>query len=125
MSIDFLKSIYYEIISYFVLEKSDAKVTGVCNQCGNCCRQIIGPESEFELKIMKIIFPYYRYFYPVGKDEQGLILSCKHLKDNKCSIYSKRPLICKRYPPKYLGYNFELPDGCSYKINKKNFKDYL
>ena len=59
MSIDLIKSIYYEILSYFIPQKIKYKVEGSCNKCGNCCRQIraYGLKTENEFKFMQLIFP--------------------------------------------------------------------
>lgn len=46
-----------------------------CDCCGECCRHISG---ILELK---------DYCLPDGK--------CKYLKENKCSIYTERPMICR------------------------------
>jgi Fe-S-cluster containining protein len=46
-----------------------------CSKCGLCCKhagQVTG--------------------FPEETDEKGC---CVHLKDNKCSIYENRPLICR------------------------------
>ncbi|MCD7878493.1 MAG: YkgJ family cysteine cluster protein [Candidatus Gastranaerophilales bacterium] len=129
MSIDLIKSLYYEVLSYFVPEKTKYRIEGVCNKCGNCCREIrcIGLKNQKELKIMQFFFPLYRNFYITGSDEKGnLILCCKNLDENSlCTIYKKRPLFCRRYPLKTLNFYPELINGCSYKVIKKDFKDYL
>ena len=129
MSIDFFKSLYYELISYFVLEKRKNKITGKCSKCGNCCRNIRakGLKNEKDLKFMQFIFPWYKYFYISNIDDNGeLILSCKHLKeDNTCKIYNFRPLICRKYPKSAVIGNYELPDNCGFKITSLKFKDYL
>ncbi len=46
-----------------------------CTQCGACCK----------------ILP--RLVAPWLVDESGV---CRHLKDNKCTIYDNRPDICNR-----------------------------
>ena len=129
MSIDFIKSIYFEFLSYFIPQKIKYRIDGVCNKCGNCCRQIraYGLRNEKELKFMQFILPWYKRFYIVGKDENNeFILSCKYLSQNgECSVYEKRPFVCRNYPQKHIFFNAEMPEGCSYKIVKKEFKDYL
>lgn len=129
MSIDFLKSVYYEIISYFVPNKIKYKIEGSCKQCGRCCREIraYGLKNEKELKIMQFFLPRYRRFYILRTDDNGdIVLSCKHLKeDGKCGVYNKRPFLCRNYPAKSINFNGEMIDGCGFKVIKKNFKDYL
>lgn len=129
MSIDFIKSIYYELISYFVPQKIKYKIEGKCNKCGNCCRQIraYGLKNEKELKLMQLIFPHYKRFYITGKDINGeYILSCIYLmKNGLCSVYNNRPSVCKNYPEKVIQFNAEMIDNCGFKVIKKDFKDYL
>lgn len=76
---------------------------------------------------MQIIFPTYRRFYIKKKDENGnLVFGCKYLTEDKlCSVYEKRPLMCKKYPQKKLSFYAEMPDGCGYYVEKKSFKEYL
>ncbi len=129
MSIDFIKSIYYELISYFVPQRITYRIEGECRKCGRCCRQIhaYGLKNQKELKFMQYIFPWYKRFFITGIDENGeLILSCIYLgEDGLCSVYKKRPFVCKNYPAKKISFNAEMIDGCGFKIVKKEFKEYL
>jgi len=91
---------------------------GKCNQCGRCC---------FDLKT-KIVVPdkegirehYFNFGYHVHPNGTVVIKSnskCQYLKyDGKkhyCSIYDKRPEICRSFPwePRqvvdYCGFRFE------------------
>lgn len=67
-----------------------------CQQCGSCCRWIgfsfndlSGKALEFYTKrgceILKSEHGEYRIYVPC---------ICVHLKDNKCTIYDQRPLVC-------------------------------
>lgn len=129
MIIDILKSIYYEIKSYFVPKQQEYEITGSCNKCGECCENIYATYkyTENEFRIMQFLFPSYKMFYIKEFDENGnTIFGCKnHSADGLCKIYDKRPKICRKYPQKKLSFYAEMPDGCSYKVNKKTFKDYL
>ncbi len=129
MSIDLIKSVFYEFLSYFVPQKQKYKITGKCNQCGKCCKEIrsLGMKNENDLKFMQYIFPWYRYFYISRIEDNGeIVLSCKKLtKEGKCSIYMFRPLLCRNYPKKQICFDKQMIEGCSYKIQKKNFRDYL
>jgi len=40
MSIDFIKSIYYEALSYFIPQKIKYEIKGSCIKCGKCCKEI-------------------------------------------------------------------------------------
>jgi Fe-S-cluster containining protein len=127
--LDFFKSVFYEIKSYFVPEKILYKVTGECKKCGKCCNYMysIDTYTEKEFKIMQMLFPKYKRFYIKGKDEFGnLIFACKLVtKDGLCSDYKNRLRMCKNYPAKWVTYNAKLHEGCGYKVNSKNFDDYL
>ena len=129
MSMDLLKSLYFEFLSYFIPQKISYRIEGNCIQCGECCKQIrcYGLRNEKELKIMQFFFPGYKNLYIKDKDENGeLILSCRHLNENNtCNIYKNRPIFCRTYPKRKINYNTEMIDGCGYKIIKKEFKDYL
>ena len=129
MSIDFIKSLYYEFLSYFVSEKIKYEIKGSCIKCGQCCNQIhsYGMKNEKDLKIMQFFLPHYRRFFIRRKDENNnIILSCKDLDENgKCKIYEKRPKICRDYPKNLLKYNASMIEGCGFEIIKKEFKDYL
>ena len=50
-------------------------MTFLCDQCGKCCEKVHTSEV-------------YRYL----ADETG---KCKYLKNNLCSIYETRPIICR------------------------------
>lgn len=129
MSINLLKSLYFEFISYFIPQKITYRIEGNCNKCGECCKQIrcYGLKDEKELKIMQFFFPAYKNLYIKDRDKNGeLILSCKNIsEDNTCKIYTKRPLFCRLYPKRKINFNAEMIDGCGYKVVKKEFKDYL
>ncbi len=129
MSIDFFKSLYYEFLSYFVTQKTEYEIIGDCNKCGKCCKEIrcYGLKNEKEFKFMQFLFPHYKRFYIYKTDEKNnLVLACKYQKENgECGIYNKRPRLCRNYPISKIRFNAELIDGCSYKIKKKDFKDYL
>lgn len=126
---DFIKSCWWEFLSYFVPQKTDYEITGECSKCGKCCETIYSAYmySEKEFKFMQFIFPSYRRFFIKGKDELGnFVFGCKYLrKDGLCSVYDKRPLMCRNYPAKKLAVFADMPDGCGYKIIRKNFKDFL
>lgn len=126
---DFLKTIINEFLSYFVPEKVSYEITGECKKCGKCCNYMYSFDTytEKEFKIMQFIFPSYKRFYIKGKDEYGnLIFACKYVtKEGLCSVYDKRLKMCKRYPVKRIYRKMSLHEGCGYKVEEKNFKDYL
>ncbi|MBR1460335.1 YkgJ family cysteine cluster protein [bacterium] len=126
---DLIKSIIYEIWSYFVPEKLSYEITGSCKKCGKCCNYMYSVDTytEKEFKIMQMIFPKYKRFYIKGRDDEGnLIFACKLVTpDGLCSDYKHRLRMCKNYPAKRINYPGKLHDGCGYKVNTKNFEDYI
>ena len=54
MFTDFIKSLYWEFLSYFVPERQDYKIVGECKKCGKCCRNVYSAylysEKEFEFR---------------------------------------------------------------------------
>ena len=126
---DLIKSVIYEIQSYFVPQKLKYEITGKCKKCGKCCNYMYSVDTytEKEFKIMQMIFPKYRRFYIKGRDEYGnLIFACKLVTpDGLCSDYKHRLRMCKNYPARFINYNGKLHEGCGYKVEKKEFKNYL
>ncbi|MBQ3310515.1 YkgJ family cysteine cluster protein [bacterium] len=127
--IDFIVSFINEIKSYFVPEKLTYEITGKCKKCGKCCNHMYSFDTytEKEFKFMQFLFPAYKRFYIKGKDDEGnLIFACKLVtEDGLCSDYEHRLPMCRKYPAKRVKFYAKLIDGCGYKINKKEFKDYL
>lgn len=127
--LDFVKSIFYEFLSYFVPQRMVYKVTGHCKKCGKCCNYMYSVDTytEKEFKIMQTIFPTYKRFYIKGRDEEeNLVFACKLVTpEGLCSDYKHRPRMCRKYPVKRVTYPAKLHDGCGYKVNIKTFDDYL
>ncbi|MDD3236481.1 MAG: YkgJ family cysteine cluster protein [Candidatus Gastranaerophilales bacterium] len=127
--INILKTMYYELMSYFVPERMKYRITGTCKKCGKCCNYMYSFDtySEKEFKIMQFLYPAYKRFYIKGKDEAGnLIFACKLINpDGTCSDYDKRLPMCKKYPMRFVNFPAQLHEGCGYKVEKKSFDDYL
>ena len=127
--INLIKSIVYEIKSYFVSEKVGYDIVGECKKCGKCCNYMYSFDTytEKEFKIMQFLYPAYKRFYIKGKDDEGnFIFACKHVsEEGLCTVYNKRLKMCKRYPVPRILYPANLHEGCGFKILKKEFKDYL
>ena len=88
------------------------KVRFECNGCGLCCgdteqktRHILILKGEADKLVFKTGQPAtsfsvevdgkHPYVYEMKKSSEG---KCVFLKDNRCSIYPLRPLICTFYP---------------------------
>ena len=127
--LSFMKSLYWEIKSYFVVEKVVYKIEGKCKRCGKCCNYMYSYDTytEKEFKFMQFLFPKYKRFYIKGRDDLGnLIFACKYVtKDGLCSQYDKRLEMCKRYPVKILKFKPILHEGCGFKVVEKDFLSYL
>jgi len=52
--------------------------------CGTCCKHIDRAIENMKAQNIQVGFPYYW-------NEKGV---CEMLKDNLCSVYENRPLIC-------------------------------
>ena len=126
---DFLEVIKNEILSYFVPEKMEYKITGHCLKCGKCCRYMYSFDTytTTDFKILQFLFPAYKRFYIRGKDEEGnLIFACKYVTDEGlCSVYDKRLRMCRKYPAPKIGYPGKMHEGCGYKVEDKSFETYL
>ena len=83
-----------------------------CTKCGICCgdtkektRHILLLKTEAEQIAKTTLQPIFKfaveikdrapYSYEMKKTEDG---KCVFLKNNRCTIYSLRPLICRFYP---------------------------
>ena len=62
---NFIKSIIYEFLSYFVPQKIQYEITGECKKCGKCCNYMYSVDTytEREFKIMQFLYPKYKRFY--------------------------------------------------------------
>jgi len=109
--------------------------TGKCLGCGMCCthiyvrhsKDIIKTEEEFEK--LRYIHPFYSYLEVIDKDETGLIFKCsKRDEETKlCTIHSKRPCICRKYPQEEIFLmGGTLAEGCGYKFTPyRSFDEVL
>lgn len=61
-----------------------------CTECGLCCRYvgiILSTVDKQDNPFLKALFKS----FPYGVDEFG---ACEKLKNNRCSVYENRPLVC-------------------------------
>jgi len=65
-----------------------------CEQCGACCRYDKVPVRPHDIKRAPEIRPY------LSEDGKHLVTKggCPFLKDNRCSIYDRRPDTCWLFP---------------------------
>ncbi len=99
------------------------KIYGQCKKRGICCQNVaVGVSKHINNSriLMHLINAWYRITYNFNlkgwyPDDQMLIYSCNYLKNGKCSIYWRRPLICRQYPrSKRIGHT-TMP-GCGYSL---------
>lgn len=100
------------------------RIEGSCKKRGVCCKQIalyLAPAFWTYPVFRKAAILWYCFVYNfdvIGEDEsQKIVLfSCRYLKNNTCSIYWRRPAICRNYP---LVRFFDKPSfipGCGYRV---------
>jgi len=106
------------------LFKRKWKIVGKCRRDGRCCKDIGIIAKPWIIKykyIFKMVLWWYTRVYPFCfkyyiEKENILIFGCTKLNnDGTCSIYNRRPSICRRYP--IVSY-FEKPvlfDDCGFK----------
>lgn len=122
---------------FFKLFTAKYRIKGKCNQCGECCKNIVfmidedyvTTEEQFEK--LKNFDKKYRHFEITGKNDRGAILfRCKSLdNNNKCKDYFFRSIYCRFYPKitdKIRLGGFETFDTCGYEIiPDKKFNEFL
>ncbi len=124
-----IKILLYKLFPTLYFKKMKYRIEGQCSRCGDCCRFIYctGPFAALDFKLMALIFPKYKRFKAIGRDQHGnLIITCSLIKeDNLCPDYENRPRMCRNYPEKvYAGGN--LYPKCTYRaICEKDFKSYM
>ena len=98
--------------------------------CGKCCRHMysVYEYTDYEFKLMTKLFPKYKRFKIVKRDEEDrMIFACDMVdEDGHCTDYKHRLKMCKDYPHANVKYGGKLPEGCGYKVTlPKLFEDYL
>lgn len=80
-----------------LFKSTDLTNNGQCSKCGNCCSNFL-PLMEHEIKDLKKFVKKRKIKPTVRNFVNGIDGICPVLTlDNKCSIYQKRPYICKLY----------------------------
>jgi Fe-S-cluster containining protein len=84
--------------------------------------------TEKEFNLTAKIFPKYKRFKIIGKDNyNNLIFACNLIDENGlCTDYKNRLKMCKKYPGPAINGGGELHKNCGYKIiPEKSFREYL
>lgn len=126
-----IKSFWKEIIEPY------PHIRGHCILCGKCCksllltyrRKIVTTEKEYK-KLLRWDYHIYSRFIPDNEQKEGepLRFTCIHQdSENRCTVHSSRPDICKTYPHHSIfKLGAELEEGCGYRILTKGcFEDIL
>ena len=104
------------------------EISGTCKKRGLCCQNIAVyiPNSFLKHTILvSLIKTWYVFVYNfeyinVNHKENVLLFKCNYLKEKGCSIYWKRPFICRNYPN--IAQFFKRPTfipGCGYTLKKE------
>jgi len=119
---------------YKLFKPSNIVITGYCSGCGSCCKNIllmiyndtITDEATF-IDIQKNNAFYKNLEITGSNSSNELTFKCNLLKENNCSVYKKRPLLCRNYPSvKMFKHGGSLHEECTYEIKaKKDFKYFL
>jgi Fe-S-cluster containining protein len=86
--------------------------TGICRNCGNCCRYFVFEPWQFKFDM--------NWLHVIGGKMSGkyalIHRPCPHLKGNDCVIYDHRPWFCQDWPGKYEDCNHEWMEsvGCNF-----------
>jgi Fe-S-cluster containining protein len=93
-------------------------ISGACLKCGQCCKLLAMHVPSFVAQreyLRNMVKWYYEenfgMIYEALDDEVWMVFSCPNLKNNLCSIYNRRPRICRQYP---FENSFLKPDIASY-----------
>ena len=118
---------FFTWVSRLVL-KPKYEIVGKCLKRGLCCHNIgvylvDGIWKRPALK--RWVVGWYEFVYNFefkgeNQDARVLVFKCKYLVNNACSIYFKRPYICRQFPspPRFFLAPQMLP-GCGYGFRER------
>jgi len=107
------------------------RLTGACNQCGQCCRTpaiTVHPVVLYLPLIKRAVIAWHRIingFELIDAERQTglLVFRCTHWDDTsgQCDSYASRPGICRDYPTNLVYTpDPELFDTCGFRVVLKN-----
>ena len=109
--------------------KAKWKLSGNCNKCGKCCRNIalkIEPRLLTrkvipELRIVRWVSWLYNFrLLSIDLQKSQLVFRCANLKpDGTCKDYKWRPNMCRNYPLVDCLKEPVLIEGCGYEAIQK------
>lgn len=133
----FLRLIYFflrpVVLVSFILSKIERlakppswSITGTCLKCGQCCKLLAMHVPFFVTRrayLRNMVQWYYEenygMVYEAITEEVLMVFSCPNLKDNLCSIYSRRPRICRQYPYDDSILKPDIGPSCGFKCGQK------
>jgi hypothetical protein len=100
-------------------------VSGQCQKCGRCCELLAMSLPVFAAGwsfMRQIVCWYYKENYGMvfeGSAESGwLLFRCTSLDANRnCTIYKRRPRICRQYPSPLDHNRPDIRSGCGFKVD--------
>jgi hypothetical protein len=135
---NFLRTIYFflrpVVLVSFILSKIERlatppswPITGRCLKCGQCCKLLamhVPPFVTNREYLRNMVQWYYEenfgMIYETITDEIWMVFSCPNLKDNLCSIYSRRPRICRQYPSEDSIIKPDIGSSCGFRHADKS-----
>ena len=107
---------------------SDEELTEMCNSCGaKCCKyfslEIDVPDCEDEFEDIRWYLCHEKTWVFIDEEKWYLYLmnKCRYLdKNNLCTIYDKRPRICREHNQK----DCEIESDVFYDVLFKNIDDF-
>lgn len=88
-----------------------------CKNCGKCCGPVIINVKEY-----KEIQQYVEENKPKYNKNPLDDITCKFRVDNKCSIYSVRPTVCRLYG---VAQGLNCNNGNTYQINGERYISFM
>jgi hypothetical protein len=101
------------------------QIGGRCKKCGRCCELLAMSMPTFAAKwsfLKQVVCWYYQENYGMvfeGSPEEGrLLFRCTSLDGNRlCTIYKRRPRICREYPSPLNRDQPDIRSDCGFKVN--------
>lgn len=101
-------------------------INGTCLKCGQCCELIamyVPPFMQDRAWLQNMAKWYYEenfnMTYEAMADGVWMMFSCSNLKNNLCSIYRRRPRICREYPPVDSVIKPDIEPSCGFRLLEK------
>jgi len=102
------------------------KLAGGCNRCGECCELLAVSLTPFMARhpaavrfVQRFHEVNYGFIHEGYEPGKGLLFHCPHLgPGHLCSIYGRRPRLCREYPSAYAAYPPDLSPRCGFRLDE-------